>query len=156
MTELLVWLENATHWGWGIFGVVMVVLEIFAPGAVFLWMGFAAFAVGVAVFIWPALEWRHQLLIFAALSVASVFVARRYFRRYPIETDRPTLNRRGTQYIGQHFTLETPIKDGRGHLHVDDTMWRITGPDLSEGAKVKVASVEGVMLRVEPVVSEES
>lgn len=156
MTEFLTWLQNADHWGWGIFGIVMVVLEIFAPGAVFLWMGLAAFVVGGLVFVWPALEWRHQLLIFAVLSVASVFIARRYFRSNPIATDRPTLNRRGTQYIGQRFTLETPIVDGRGHLHVDDTMWRITGPDLPEGAKVNVTGVDGVMLQVEPDVREEA
>jgi membrane protein implicated in regulation of membrane protease activity len=40
------------------------------------------------------------------------------------------------------------VIDGRGHLHVDDTMWRIIGPDLPEGAKVTVTDVEGVMLRV--------
>ena len=148
MTEFLLWLENANHWGWGIFGVAMIVLEILAPGAIFLWMGAAAFVVGLGVFIWPDLEWRYQLLIFAALSVATVFIARRYFRRHPIATDRPTLNRRGTQYIGQRFTLETPVIDGRGHLHVDDTMWRIIGPDLPKGAKVTVTDVEGVMLRV--------
>jgi len=150
MAEFLNWLENARHWGWGIFGVLLVVLEIFAPGAIFLWMGVAAFAVGVGVFVWPDIEWRYQLLLFSALSVISVFVARRYLRSNPIETDRPTLNRRGTQYIGRVFTLAAPITDGRGNLHVDDTMWKIEGPELDVGAKVRVTGVDGVMLTVEP------
>ncbi|MBL4721410.1 MAG: NfeD family protein [Alphaproteobacteria bacterium] len=150
MAEFIIWLENARHWGWGIFGIFLVVLEIFAPGAVFLWMGIAAFIVGLGVFIWPEIEWRYQLLLFAALSVASVFVARRYLRSNPIQTDRPTLNRRGTQYIDRIFTLGTPIVDGRGNLHVDDTMWKIQGPELDAGVKVRVTGVDGVMLTVEP------
>ena len=150
MAEFLTWLENARHWGWGIFGVLLVVLEIFAPGAIFLWMGAAAFIVGVGVFVWPDIEWRYQLLLFSALSVISVFVARRYFRSNPIATDRPTLNRRGTQYIDRIFTLASPIEDGRGNLHVDDTMWKIEGPELDAGVKVRVTGVNGVMLTVEP------
>jgi membrane protein implicated in regulation of membrane protease activity len=71
-------------------------------------------------------------------------------RSNPIATDRPTLNRRGTQYIDRIFTLAAPIVDGRGNLHVDDTMWKIEGPELDMGAKVRVTGVNGVMLTVEP------
>ncbi len=149
MAELLAWLEGANHWGWWIFGIVLIVLEVAAPGAVFMWMGIAAGVVGLVVFFAPGLAWEYQFLVFALLSVVSILVARRYLRARPIETDQPSLNRRGSQYIGRVFTLTEPIVDGRGRLHVDDTMWKIEGPDLAIGEKVTVASIDGVVLKVE-------
>ena len=149
MDAVMAWLEGANHWGWWIFGIVLIVLEVAAPGAVFMWMGIAASIVGFAVFFVPDLNWEYQFLIFAVLSVVSILVARRYLKARPIETDRPSLNRRGSQYIGRVFTLAEPIVDGRGRLHVDDTMWKIEGPDLPKGQKVTVNTVEGGILRVE-------
>lgn len=151
MGEVLAYLEGANHWGWWIFAVLLIVLEIAVPGAVFLWMGIAAAVVGALVFFVPALDWQYQLLIFAILSVVSILVARRYLRSRPIETDQPSLNRRGSQYIGRTFTLTEPVVDGRGRLHVDDTMWRVDGPDMETGAKVKVVAVDGVVLKIEPL-----
>ena len=149
MDAVMAWLEGANHWGWWIFGIVLIVLEVAAPGAVFMWMGIAAGIVGFAAFFVPDLNWEYQFLIFAVLSVVSILVARRYLKARPIETDQPSLNRRGSQYIGRFFTLAEPIVDGRGRLHVDDTMWKIEGPDLPKGQKVTVKTVEGVILRVE-------
>ena len=149
MAEVLAWLEGANHWGWWIFGILLVVMEVAAPGAVFLWMGIAAGVVGIVVFFLPSLPWEYQFIVFAVLSVVSVLVARRYLRQRPIETDQPSLNRRGSQYIGRVFTLTEPIVDGRGRLHVDDTMWKIEGPELAVGEKVRVAAVDGVVLKVE-------
>lgn len=149
MTDVLTFFEGASYWGWWILGIVLVVLEVLAPGAVFLWMGIAAGVVGLIVFIAPDLAWEHQLLIFAVLSVASILIARRYLKSRPIETDQPSLNRRGSQYIGRVFTLAEPIVDGRGRLHVDDTMWKIEGSDMNQGAKIVVTAVDGVVLVVE-------
>ena len=84
------------------------------------------------------------------LSVASIVVSRRYLKRHPIATDRPELNRRGQQYVGRTFTLAEPIENGRGRLHVDDTMWKISGPELAQGRQVRVVGVDGVVLMVEP------
>ena len=150
MEEALAWLEGANHWGWWIFGIVLFVFEVTAPGAVFMWMGIAAGVVGFAVFFVPDLIWEYQFLIFAVLSVVSILIARHYLKTRPIKTDQPSLNRRGSQYIGRVFTLMEPIVDGRGRLHVDDTMWKIEGPDLAEGRKVTVKAVDGVILCVEP------
>ena len=40
--------------------------------------------------------------------------------------------------------------DGVGSLHVDDSQWRISGPDLPAGSRVRVVAADGVTLRVEP------
>ncbi|MDP6706808.1 MAG: NfeD family protein [Alphaproteobacteria bacterium] len=150
----MTFLDDLVHWHWWVAGVLLVILEVFAPGAIFLWIGVAAGVVGIIVLIMPGLDWQYQFLIFGVLSVASIVVSRRYLKRHPIETDRPELNRRGQQYVGRSFTLAEPIENGRGRLHVDDTMWKIAGPDLAEGSQIRVVGVDGVMLEVESAASQ--
>jgi membrane protein implicated in regulation of membrane protease activity len=101
------------------------------------------------VLVSPELGWEYQVLIFALLSVISIVAWRSYFRKHPIITDQPALNRRGDQYIGRLFTLEEPIINGNGKIKVDDTTWKIIGDDCEAGSKVKVTGVDGVILKVE-------
>ena len=60
--QVLQYLETLAYWDWFIAGLVLVILEIFAPGAVFLWLGIAAGVVGAVVFFAPYLEWKIQTL----------------------------------------------------------------------------------------------
>ncbi len=145
------WLYNLDYWHWWVAGVVFVVLEVFSPAAFFLWLGIAAGVVGALMLVWPDMGWQYQVLSFAILSVVSVFVGRTWLTRHPIKTDEPTLNRRGSQYIGRVFTLEQPIVNGYGKISVDDTHWRVSGPDAPAGSKVRVTGVKGVDLEVEPL-----
>jgi hypothetical protein len=45
--------------------------------------------------------------------------------------------------------LAAPIVDGHGQVKIDDTNWRITGPDLPSGTRVKVIGADGAVLKVE-------
>ena len=139
------------HWTWWIAGVVLVILEMFLPSTYFLWLGVAALLVGLVVLLVPDLGLDYQLLIFAALAVCSVVAGRVWLRRRPIQTDIPTLNRRGSQYLGREFTLHEAIVNGVGKLHVDDTFWKAMGPDLPEGSRVRVTGLDGTVLKVEAV-----
>ena len=147
--QVLQYLETLAYWDWFIAGLVLVILEIFAPGAVFLWLGIAAGLVGAVVFFAPYLDWKFQFTLFAVLSVVSIVVSRRYLKRRPLETDHPNLNRRGAQYVGRDLILDAALSGGRGRLRVDDTTWRVEGPDLPAGAKVRVTAVNGATLKIE-------
>ena len=147
--QVLQYLETLAYWDWFIAGLVLVILEIFAPGAVFLWLGIAAGVVGAVVFFVPYLDWKFQFTLFAVLSVVSIVVSRRYLKRRPLETDHPNLNRRGAQYVGRDLILDAALSGGRGRLRVDDTTWRVEGPDLPAGAKVRVTAVNGATLKIE-------
>ena len=63
-------------------------------------------------------------------------------------TDQPHLNRRADALVGRQFVLETPIFAGAGTIRVDDTVWRVAGPDLPAGSRVTVQRADGVMLYV--------
>lgn len=136
-------------WHWWVLGLLLLVAEMLSPTGFFLlWIGAAAILVGGLAWGIPALTWEPQLLLFGVLSVGSFFVWR-HFRAKETASDQPTLNRRGHSYVGRTFTLNTPIVNGIGTLHVDDSQWRITGPDVAAGAQVRVVAADGTSLRVE-------
>jgi membrane protein implicated in regulation of membrane protease activity len=141
-------LSRAEFWHWWVLAVILLALEVTAPGTFFLWLAVAAGVVGLIVLILPDLYWQVQVLLFAIAGVAAVGAWRLYARRLPQTSDDPTLNRRGEQYVGQVFHLSEPITDGRGRMKVADTVWRVAGPDLPAGAKVRVVGVDGTVLRV--------
>ncbi|WP_459873423.1 NfeD family protein [Endothiovibrio diazotrophicus] len=136
-------------WHWWVAGLLLATLEVFAPGVVFIWLGLAAGVVGVLLWALPDLAWEYQISAFAVLSVVAVVLARLYLRRRPLQTDRPLLNRRGEQYVGRRLTLEQAIVNGTGWVRVDDSRWKVTGPDLPAGTTVKVVAVDGVVLSIE-------
>jgi hypothetical protein len=140
--------EELSHWHWWILAVALVILEVFAPGAFFLWLGIAAGVVGALVYLMPSLGWEYQVLAFSLLSVISIIIWRKFFRAQPSDTDQPNLNRRGEQYIGRLFTLNEPIVDGLGKIRVDDSTWKIRGEDCPVGSQVEVTGVDGTILKV--------
>ena len=150
--QVLLYLETLAYWDWFIAALALVILEIFAPGAVFMWLGIAAGVVGAVIFLAPGLDWKWQFTLFAVLSVVSTVASRRYLKGRPLATDHPDLNRRGAQYVGREFILDDPVVNGRGRMRVDDGTWTVetmSGPDLPAGTKVRVSEVEGATLRIE-------
>jgi len=143
-------LEPALFWHWWALAGVLVIVEVFAPGIMFLWLGVAAGLVGALLLLWPGLGLKGQILGFAALSVASVLAWRRYQKAHPVVTDEPHLNRRGAHCIGQRAALAAPIVHGRGRIRLGDSSWPAAGPDLPAGTTVEVIGVEGTLLRVQP------
>ncbi len=140
--------EALQFWHWWLLAVVLLTVELTAVGSFFLlWVAFAAAVTG-GVMLVAELSWQAQFGMFAVLSGVSMFLWHR-FRPAAAPSDQPTLNRRGDSYVGRTFTLHEPIANGVGKLHVDDTQWRISGPDVSAGSKVRVTGVEGTTLKVE-------
>lgn len=137
-----------TAWGWLALGMGLLVLELLAPGVFFLWLAAAAGVTGLVVLAFPAMAWQGQLVLFGVLAVVAVILGNRLRRQVPA-SDHPVLNRRGEQYRGRRFTLEAPIVNGQGKLKVDDTTWKVAGPDLPAGTTVVVTGLDGTQLKVE-------
>jgi membrane protein implicated in regulation of membrane protease activity len=136
------------QWTWWVAAGLFLLIELMAPGVFFIWLAIAAAATGLADNVF-GLPWQAELLIFAALSVVSVFAGRKLYRGRSAEPeDNPYLNRRQLSYVGQSFTLREPIVDGLGKLAIEDTIWEVEGPDLAAGARVKVTAVRGMKLIV--------
>ncbi|TVO76666.1 NfeD family protein [Sedimenticola selenatireducens] len=142
------WLDNATYWHWWVLGVILIVLEVFSPGAFFLWMAVSAGIVGFILLVVPDVSWEIQILTFALFSVASIVAWRLYLVKNPTKSDQPRLNRRGEQYVDRIFTLTEAVVNGQGKIKVDDTTWKISGDDCPAGSRVKIVGVDGVVLKV--------
>ncbi|MCH9828327.1 MAG: NfeD family protein [Gammaproteobacteria bacterium] len=115
---------------------------------ILLWVGAAAIVVGGVSWLAPALDWKLEFVLWGVLSVAAV-LAWRKLKPLSFVSERPTLNRRGESYVGRVFTLDEPIVNGVGKLRVDDSHWRISGPDCLAGDTVRVIAADGAILRVE-------
>jgi membrane protein implicated in regulation of membrane protease activity len=144
MTDMLVSLGT---WNWIIFGVLMMALEVIAPGVFLFWLGLAGLLVGLVSFA-VHLSWQVQLVMFAVFAAAAVPVWRRLARPRLDASASPFLNKRTEALLGREFTLEKPIIDGNGTVRIGDTVWRVAGPDTPAGTKVKVVQVDGANLTV--------
>lgn len=135
---------------WVILGIVLLISEMIAPGAYLMFLGGAAVLTGLIGFALP-LPFALELLIFAVASIASVYVAKRWFDVYPILSSAPLLNARIAQMIGQTVEVVEPIEGGAGRVKVGDSVWSASGPDAVIGARMKIVGAEGNRLAVEPV-----
>jgi inner membrane protein len=137
-------------WAWFVTGLALLALELVVPGGYFLWLGSAGIVTGLAAFI-PGIGWPWQVTIFGVLAIVIVVGWSLITRNRKGLTDNPFLNRRADRFIGHEGVIDEPIKDGFGRLVLGDGVWRITGPDLAAGEKVRVIGADGAVLKVEPV-----
>jgi membrane protein implicated in regulation of membrane protease activity len=146
---MMAWIASLGGWGWLILGLLLIGGELLAPGIFLLWLGLAALVTGAVVGL-TGMAWQGALLVFAALSLASVLAGRVLTRRKGEEPDIAAgLNDRGRQLIGKVFTLEATMAGGEGRIRVGDSSWRVTGPELLAGTQIRVVRVEGATLVVE-------
>jgi inner membrane protein len=122
-------------WAWIVAGVILLALELVVPGGILLWLGISGIITGLAAFFQPSLGWPMQFLIFA--------------RGREAPADSPYLNRRAERFVGQEAILSEPILGGVGRVALDDTIWRIVGPDLAAGQRVRIVGNDGAVLKVE-------
>ena len=142
--------DEIVFWHWWILAGVLLILELTSPVFFFLWVGLAAAAVGLLLLVIPSMSIEVQLVLFGILSVVAVLAWRKYRESHPRPSDQPLLNQRGRQYTDRVFTLDHPIVNGVGKVVVDDSTWRVKGPDLPAGTQVRVVGVDGVVFLVEP------
>jgi membrane protein implicated in regulation of membrane protease activity len=137
-------------WNWLVFGLLLMGLELMLPGVFLFWVGLAALLVGLLSFV-IAPSWQLQLLMFAVFAAAAVPVWRRVARSNSgVSASNPFLNKRAEAMIGRVFTLEKPIIDGAGTVRIDDTVWRVAGPDTPAGSRVRIVRADGASLTVAP------
>ena len=134
-------------WNWLIFGFILMALEPLAPGIFLFWLGLAALLVGLLSFVINP-SWQTQLLLFAIFAVAAVPAWRR---------SRAALQQQRQQSIPEQANrspgrpgIHAGEADRRriGTVRIDDTVWRVAGPDAPAGSRVKVVQADGASLTV--------
>ncbi|MGQ7793938.1 NfeD family protein [Faunimonas sp. B44] len=142
--------EALGGWAWWVLGLVLLGVEILAPGFLFLWFGIAAILIGIGslLFAWP---WQVQVIGFAVLSVVTAVLGRRLMGSLSTSSDAaPHLNEPAMRYVGRSFVLTEPVANGAGRVRADDSVWRIEGPDSPAGARIRIVGARGTTLLFEP------
>ncbi len=139
------------HWLWIAAGVLLCAGEMLAPGVFLLFIGLAAIATGLVLIAVP-LSFIWALLLFGVFAIAAVFFGQKIYGSRNTISDQPFLNRRADGLVGKTFALADAIKGGEGTIRVNDTRWKVRGPDMPAGTKVRVTGIEdATILKVEQV-----
>ena len=129
-------------WLWLIGGVLLLILEVIAPGffLVFLGLFTVLFDLGTA----------SQLALFALYSVIAVLVGRRFYANRAVDSTDPLLNDRGARLVGKVVTVVNAVDDHGGRVRVGDGEWSARGGPAAVGERVRITGVDGTCLKVEP------
>jgi len=142
-------LQHLTWWHWMVLAVLLAAAETFLPGAVAIWFAAAAAVIGLLLVVIP-IPWQWQLIGFGVLGIVALLLFRSYRQKHPQADEQPNLNLRGRQYIGTELVLIEPIEQGSGKARLGDGVWKVAGPELPAGARVRVVGVDGTILKVIP------
>ena len=138
------------HIFWLSLGGILLAAEMLGGNGYLLWSGVAAVVTGLVVWLLP-FGWEWQGVMFSLLTMLAAWLWWRWLARRE-KDQKPAdaaLNQRGVQLVGRHFTLETDLVNGRGHMRVGDSSWPVSADDdLPAGTQVVVIAVEGITLRV--------
>ncbi len=143
-------LQNLQWWHWMVLAVLLAAAETLVPGAVVIWFAASASVIGLVMVAFD-IPWQYQLIGFGVLGMAALLLYRSYRKKNPGTFEQPNLNQRGLQYVGSELVLVEAIEQGSGKAKLGDGVWKVSGPELPAGARVRVTGVNGTILTVIPV-----
>ena len=140
-------------WHWVVFGIAVMVSEMFLVTFFILWFGAAAVVVGVMLFLIPDLSMTWQILLWTILSSVLALGWFKYLKPLSIDKTKAGLSKEAiTGEVGQ--VLIVPTEDKRGKLRFPAPVlgadeWIIISQDeLTIGDRVSVVDVSGNSLIV--------
>jgi hypothetical protein len=142
--------ELEPHWMWLLAAIVLGIAELVVPGVFLIWLAAAAAATGVVTLAF-GIELPFQLAVFALVSIAAVWLGRRWYLANPMPSADPLLNDRAARLTGRTVVVTAAIVNGEGRVKVGDSVWSCRGPDCAEGSRVRITGADGSCLMVEPV-----
>lgn len=135
-------------WSWWVLGLLLAGVEVLVPGSTFIWFAVAAVIVGALAFVID-MSWQVEVVLFAVLSVVVLLAGRRFYGGREAPKDDGLVNDRLARQVGRVVVLDTGIANGTGHARLDDTVWRVEGPDLPAGTSVRITGHRSGRLVVE-------
>jgi membrane protein implicated in regulation of membrane protease activity len=139
-------------WIWAAVGAALLATEVVAGSGWLLWPAASAGVVAV-IAGFSDLPFPAAVLIFAGLTIVTTLTARRYFPRRPPAEDQD-VNDNVARLVGHEGRVVAAFKGGSGRVFVDGKEWPAeleSGETIAAGARVAVASVSGVRLKVRGV-----
>lgn len=138
------------HHYWIIFGIVLMIAEIFTPG--FLLASFGIGAFGGSLFAYWDYDFNIQLLAFAVVTMAVFFGIRpiysMYFHRFDDQRETGV-----NAYFGKTYRVTEPINndENTGRVQIGSESWRARSEQeerIELGELITVLKIEGSTLFV--------
>lgn len=140
-------------WAWSALGAILLAVEIMVTGTVYaLWFGIAALCVAIIVWIFPGISPAGQFIIFAALSLSSLTVWRRYYKK--TETHYRVGQAQGEEIGRVGIVIEATGPTQNGAIRFTQGLmgsreWAaISDEPIEVGSNAIVTAVEGNTLRI--------
>jgi membrane protein implicated in regulation of membrane protease activity len=156
--DLFAFLDGASPWWWIALAFGLGAVEIVTFTYFMLWLGLAAFTVGIGLAIFPSMSGTSQLLSFALLSILYTVAGWVYVMRRQPKDALPGLNRRAAAVVGRQAVVTQAFSAGVGWVEVDGVRWRArlaeSGGGGTEppgaGATMSITDADGMTLVVAP------
>jgi len=139
-------LDNLNYLHWLVFGLALIIVELFLWSMFLLWIGASAITISIVFYLYPEVSAGLQVLSFVLLSAVSTFLAKKYF---PVKTvdDELSINAKG--HIGKECTVVS-INKNIIKVKLGESLWFAKGCEMSVGQKVQIVDVESSTFIVEP------
>ena len=135
-------------WLWLIGGVLLLIMEVIAPGFFLVFIGAAAVATGFFTVLF-GLGIATQCALFVLYSLIAVLAGRRFYANRGSDSTDPLLNDRAGRLVGRVVTVVHQVDDHSGRVRVGDSEWSARGGPAAPGQRVRITGVEGNCLIVE-------
>ena len=145
---------HPVYWHWLVFGMLLIISEIFLPNFTIVWFGLGAITVSILMLLTPddiALAW--QLFIWAVASIVMTYLWFKYIK--PRMVDRTQAGIARESLLGQTgHVVDAPLEGRKGRLRfsvpiLGSDEWAFICNDLvAPGDRVVVTEISGNTLVV--------
>ena len=143
------------YWHWLVFGMILIIAEVFIPSFTIFWFGLGALAVGGLLWIVPAMGLTAQLLLWAILS--SLLTAFWFLFMKPRMQDKTRAGMSREALLGETGqVIRVPEGDRRGLVRFtkpllgSDEWTFICDEPVELGERVQIRDLSGNTLIVAP------
>ncbi len=143
------------YWHWLVFGMILIIAEVFIPSFTIFWFGLGALAVGGLLWIVPTMNLTAQVLLWTLFS--SLLTAFWFLVMKPRMQDKTRAGMSREALLGETGqVIRVPEGDRRGLVRFSKPLlgsdeWSFISDDpVSLGDRVQIRDVSGNTLIVAP------
>lgn len=142
------------YWYWLVFGMLLIIAELFVPSFTIFWFGLGAIIVACLLFFFPALSLSWQLFVWAVASSLFTLAWFKFFK--PLMIDRTKAGIAKEAIMGESGqVIKTPVEKNRGVVRFTTPLlgadeWPfICNDPVAPGDRVFIKDISGNTLIVE-------
>lgn len=140
-------MELSPVWIWAIFGVLLIIVELFTFTFIFSFLGIGAVITAIATGIGLTPDINSQLVVFAITSILTMLLFRKWAKRlfFGVADMSP-------EYTGEKVKVIQAIPaGGEGRIEYRGSPWSAYSDSVDtipEGSTVEIVAIDGVRVKI--------